>query len=146
MRTATFPLDGLQFAQDAYNRFQNIPEHFPNTGLIVDNLKGKRIGIWIMPDNTSIGMLETFLCYLVPNPNDPIFNAAQTSVANARSLGAPFKEPHISKANIHTWLAWQDPPGRQLHQAVMQRILSPSSPLALTFVSWFCRLFEIEAT
>jgi hypothetical protein len=97
-----------------------------------------------MPDNKSNGMLETFLGYLVPNPNDILLSVAQEAVLKAKSLGAPFKESHTSKANIHTWLAWQAPPGRQLHQAVMERILSPSSQSASPFVAWFCRLFEIE--
>ncbi len=44
-------------------------------------------------------------------------NIDQRAVADARSLGAPCIEAHVSKANIYTWLAWQDPPGRQLHQA-----------------------------
>jgi hypothetical protein len=102
-----------------------------------------RVGVWIMPDNSSSGMLETFLGYLVPNAQDELYVAAQRAVADARSLGAPCIEAHVSKANIYTWLAWQDPPGRQLHQAVMEQILNPSSPYAQPFVSWFRELYKL---
>ena len=123
--------------------FPELPKLFPSTGLIAENDAGIRVGVWIMPDNRSSGMLETFLGYLVPNTQDNVYIAAQRAVADARALGAPCIEAHVSKANIYTWLAWQDPPGRQLHQAVMEQILNPSSPFAQPFVSWFRKLYEL---
>ncbi len=66
------------------------------------------------------GMLETFLTYMIPDENEPIWNYAKTVVMEAKNLSAPFIENHTDKANIHTWLAWQNPPGRQLHNAVME--------------------------
>lgn len=53
------------------------------------------------------------------------------------------KPTHHDKADIHTWLAWRDPPGRQLHDAVKQRILRPDSPHAAPFVRWFRRTFDV---
>lgn len=123
--------------------FPNLPKTFPDTGIIVENDVGLRLGVWIMPDNKTAGMLETFLGFLVPNTQDQLFVAAQESARNARELGAPYIDAHASKANIYTWLAWQDPPGRQLHQAVLQEILSPRSPHAQPFVSWFRQLYQI---
>lgn len=123
--------------------FPNLPKTFPDTGIIVENDVGLRLGVWIMPDNKTAGMLETFLGFLVPNTQDQLFVAAQESARNARELGAPYIDSHASKANIYTWLAWQDPPGRQLHQAVLQEILSPRSPHAQPFVSWFRQLYQI---
>jgi len=61
----------------------------------------------------------------------------------AREKGAKFKENHWDKANIYSWLAWQDPPERQLHQAVMQRILNPGDPKAQLFVNWFKALYDL---
>lgn len=43
----------------------------------------------------------------------------------------------------HTWLAWQDEPGKQLHQAVEHGIFDPQSPRSRPFVKWFRRLFEL---
>lgn len=123
--------------------FPNLPKTFPDTRIIVENDVGLRLGVWIMPDNKTAGMLETFLGFLVPNTQDRLFVAAQESARNARELGAPYIDAHASKANIYTWLAWQDPPGRQLHQAVLQEILSPRSPHAQPFVSWFRQLYQI---
>ncbi|MBD2171263.1 DUF3226 domain-containing protein [Anabaena sp. FACHB-709] len=47
-----------------------------------------------------------------------------------------------NKAKIHTWLTWQEEPGRQLHQAITYKILNPQHPKAQTFVKWFKTLYE----
>jgi hypothetical protein len=123
--------------------FPTLPSRSPGIGVIVDNGKGLRLGVWIMPDNKTAGMLETFLGFLVPNTQDDVYIAAQESVTRARDLGAPYIDAHVNKANIYTWLAWQNPPGRQLHQAVQQQILNPSATYAQPFVTWFRNLYEI---
>ncbi|MEH1784090.1 MAG: DUF3226 domain-containing protein [Nostoc sp.] len=46
-------------------------------------------------------------------------------------------------AKIYTWLAWQEEPGRQLHQAIKYGILNPEHPKAQTFVTWFKTLYEL---
>ncbi|MFM7603034.1 MAG: DUF3226 domain-containing protein, partial [Pseudanabaena sp.] len=38
---------------------------------------------------------------------------------------------------------WQNPPGRQLHQAVMEKIFDPQHPNAQKFVKWFKDLYEL---
>jgi hypothetical protein len=96
-----------------------------------------------MPDNRLRGMLETFLAYLVPDTSQPLWQQAVKAFEEAQRLGAPCKVAHTDKAKIHTWLAWQDPPGRQLHNAVMERILDPTSPYARGFVNWFRLLYNI---
>nr|WP_293154524.1 DUF3226 domain-containing protein [Okeania sp. SIO2C9] len=55
----------------------------------------------------------------------------------------PFIENHTDQANIHTWLAWQNPPGRQLHNAVIERILNPKHPQAQIFINWFKTLYDL---
>ena len=45
--------------------FPALPVELPTSGLIVENVEQQRLGIWIMPDNSSEGSLETFLKYLV---------------------------------------------------------------------------------
>ncbi len=61
----------------------------------------------------------------------------------AKNQGAPLIENHTDKGNIHTWLAWQNPPGRQLHNAVMEKNLNPKHPCAETFVNWFKNLYDL---
>lgn len=123
--------------------FPELPDTFPATGLIHENDVGLKLGIWLMPDNQSRGMMETFLTYLVPEENDPVLKHAAAARDAARTLGAPYKRAHEDKAKIYTWLAWQDPPGRQLHNAVMERILDPCSEHAANFVGWFRSLFGV---
>lgn len=124
--------------------FPNLPRVLPAEGLIHENETGLKLGIWLMPDNQSRGMMETFLTYLVPDDCDPVLKHAESARDKAKEIGALYKEVHADKAKIHTWLAWQDPPGRQLHQAVMGRILDPRSPHAKAFVTWFRDLFGVR--
>ncbi len=121
--------------------FSELPDDVPASGLIQENESGLKLGVWLMPDNQSHGMMETFLTYLVPDDGNPVLKFAESARNKAHRLGAPYKEAHSDKAKIHTWLAWQDPPGRPLHNAVMQRLLDPCSPHAAVFVTWFRSLF-----
>jgi len=124
-------------------QFPDLPDQLPWGGLIHANDEGLKLGIWLMPDNQSHGMLETFLMYLAPDENDGLVRHAEDACKEAKRIGAPYRPQHHVKARVHTWLAWQDEPGRQLHQAVKERILDPSSPHASSFVSWFRTLFEV---
>lgn len=123
--------------------FPDLPESLPKEGVIATNPDGLKLGVWIMPDNESCGMMETFLKFLVPKSDDPIFSFATEARDEAKSRGAPFKDAHEDKAVIHTWLAWQDPPGRQLHSAIIETILDPTSPYATPFVDWFRSLYGL---
>ena len=123
--------------------FPGIPEALPETGLIQANASGLTLGIWIMPDNRLRGMLETFLAYLVPSASQAVWSYASEAFGEAQERGARCKAVHADKARIHTWLAWQDPPGRPLHNAVMERILDPRMSYAQRFVSWFRSLYQL---
>jgi hypothetical protein len=121
----------------------NIPDALPEEGLIRNATDGIKFGIWIMPDNKMRGMLETFLTYMIPTGNEELWQFAQKVSEEAKSKGAVFTELQVDKANIYTWLAWQNPPGRQLHQAIMERILNPKDPNAQKFVTWFKNLYDL---
>ena len=112
------------------------PKKFPSTGLIRE-INGIKFGVWIMPDNQQEGMLETFLSFMVEDKNETIWQYAQGVVKEAKNKGAAFKDSHFDKANIYTFLAWQDEPGRQLHQAIKERILNPSHPKADVYFNCF---------
>jgi hypothetical protein len=121
----------------------NLPEEIPESGLICFTDAGIKFGVWIMPDNKAQGMLETFLMYLIPDENESIWQYAQETAKEAKNKGAAFIDAHHDKACIYTWLAWQDPPGRQLHNAIMERILDPTHAKAQTFVGWFRQLYDL---
>ena len=121
----------------------DIPKQLPETGLIHSLQDGVKFGVWIMPDNKMRGMLETFLAYMIPDESEPLWEYAQEAVAVAKTRNAPFKDVHVDKAHIFTWLAWQNEPGRQLHHAIMEKILAPKHPKAQTFVNWFKSLYNL---
>jgi hypothetical protein len=50
----------------------------------------------------------------------------------------------MDKANLYTWLAWQDEPGQTPGHALTRKILDPSSPSALSFVKWFMALYSLQ--
>jgi hypothetical protein len=123
--------------------FPTFPATLPANGIVETNADGVTLGVWLMPDNQSHGMMESFLLFLAPDRNDAVVKFAEAACATARSLGAPFRPSHDSKAKIHTWLAWQDEPGRQLHEAVRDKVLDASSDHASAFVAWFRTAFAL---
>ncbi len=124
-----------------------LPDDLPATGLIhsAQNSGGDPVQfvIWMMPDNRLEGMLETFLANLIAIEQQELWQYAQEVTRIAKTKAAPFKQTHTDKANLYTWLSWQAPPGRQLHQAIQERILTPEHPTAQTFVTWFRDLYSI---
>lgn len=97
-----------------------------------------------MPDNVSVGMIETFLGLFVKDPSLGLWPFIDAHCRDAKRLhNAPYKDAHLDKALIHAWLAIQDPPGCQLHVAVLAKALEPTSPLADPFVKWFRALFLV---
>lgn len=123
----------------------SLPGSAPAEGFVGEaNVAGRtiRIGIWIMPDNTSAGMLETLLHRLVDDA-DPLWVHATNSTDAAHEHGAGFKPPHRDKARVHAWLAWQDEPGAQLHEAVKFKLLDASRSAGQRFIAWFRRLYGV---
>lgn len=107
-----------------------------------------RIGVWIMPDNRQAGMLETFLGMCVPQgAENPLWQRALalTDAVKAEiAESSRFKDVHLDKARIHSYLAWNDPPGIPLGQAVLKRILDPESEWASIFLRWIRDVFEFH--
>jgi predicted ATP-dependent endonuclease of OLD family len=122
----------------------NLPQELPEEGLIVDMLNGIKFGIWMMPDNKMRGMLETFLADIISEENQEIWEFAKQSVNEAKIRGAKIKPNHIDKANIYTWLAWQEKPAQQIGIAVKKKtIFDPTHSNAQKFVKWFKDLYGL---
>jgi hypothetical protein len=122
--------------------FPNLPAALPAEGLVVEH-DGKKLGFWIMPDNAAAGYLEGFLRHLVPDQQDELWKHAVSSVKEAQELKAPLTAAQIDKANLHTWLAWQDPPGQTFGRALLRKSLDPTCKYAEPFVAWFRKLFDL---
>lgn len=136
------PLDRwAQFRNRALEVGVDLPARPDPDGTVVDGLReGMRIGIWLMPDNSSPGLLEDFLRSLVPE-EDGIWTYAEEVVPQARQRGAKCKVGDHLKSTLHTWLAWQEEPGLPFGTAIKAQVFRHDSEDALRFVGWFRRLF-----
>jgi hypothetical protein len=74
--------------------FAEVPVTIPNNGLVLRGNTGPAFGAWIMPDNSSRGMLETFLLFLRPNDNLALHALSRDVVEQAKRIGAPFSSKH----------------------------------------------------
>lgn len=130
--------------QSVCDRLSGTGFQMPSTpdreGTVVTEPGGKRVGVWLMPDNQSQGKLEDFLAILVPN-NDPCWSLSGTCTRQARELGAKFSETDFIKAQIHTWLAWQKEPGQPFGTAIHAATFSHDAVASRQFVAWMNRLF-----
>lgn len=106
--------------------------------------RGKpRLGIWIMPNNVLQGRLEDFLMEMAPP--EAIEQARQCVAMAQENQVTTFKPVHISKAHLHTYLAWQDEPGSPMGRSITTHALDPRTPTAQDFVTWLQRLFSPAA-
>lgn len=101
-----------------------------------------RVGFWLMPDNRLPGMLEHFVQFLVPE-GDGLREYANQVIDAMPAEERRFREVHRAKAEIHTWLAWQEQPGLPLGLAIKTRYLDAGCAEAIRFVDWLRRLYEL---
>jgi hypothetical protein len=123
--------------------YLNVPEHPLSDGTIIDPPNDKllpRVGVWIMPDNQTEGILEDFLRFLVP-PGSNLLTHVESSVDTIPEDERRFSLLAKSKAIIHTWLAWQNEPGKPLGTAITAKFLDPNVAQVDKLVSWLTRLF-----
>ena len=101
-------------------------------------------GLWLMPNNRSNGMLEDFVMTLA-DENDVLMSESDAVLSSLekRSLNR-YAQVHRSKARIHTYLAWQEEPGKPMGQAITAKVLHAESGSAKVFVEWIKRLFVSE--
>ncbi len=121
--------------------YSTVPDQPMPHGTVVKENEKATVGIWIMPDNTASGMLEHFVSCLIP-PRDTLWEQAQQAVQEATAIDGRFKDADAMKANIHTWLAWQEDPGTPMGWAITKRYLDPTNPNATAFIAWLRTTFE----
>ncbi len=116
--------------------FTDTPEH---EGSILTSEDMPTLGIWIMPNNQDVGMLEDFCATLIDPEH---LNIAQQAVENIKNMDvSSFKPVHRTKADIHTYLAWQDEPGKPIGQSITSKVLNAEAETATVFVAWLNKLF-----
>jgi hypothetical protein len=130
-----------QIQQKIKNHEYTFPESPKVNGTIISDNSGKpNLGIWLMPNNQNPGMLEDFLIEMA-DQNSILIATQCVETAKAEGLST-FKDIHFSKALIHTYLAWQDEPGRPLGQSITAHSLKPDTQIANIFVDWLKELFN----
>ncbi len=109
---------------------------------------GIEVGIWIMPDNHSPGMTENFIS-AITHRDDTLIGPASEIVnkldENRHLYPGIFRHCHKPKAEILTWLAWQDEPGCSLAIAIEGKRLDLTSNLCDAFTEWLVRLQPNES-
>lgn len=122
--------------------YNDVPAAPPPDGALYVRENEPVVGVWLMPDNTTTGMLEDFIKFLVPE-DDVLWGHAGSSL-DAVIDKCEFPAQHRSKAHLHTWLAWQKEPGRPIGQAITHGYLDPEVPQADLLISWIKHLFSLQ--
>jgi len=123
--------------------YPDVPETPSAVGTVVEAPADSllpRVGIWLMPDNQVPGILEDFLRFLVP-AGDPLFAHVEQSLDSIPPGLCRFTDLKKPKARIHTWLAWQEEPGKPFGQAISASYLDPNLPVANSFAIWLQQTF-----
>jgi hypothetical protein len=129
----------LRDRQEHFEESIGIPASPDHAGTILDfdlQTRTLRFGVWIMPDNRLSGMLEDFLAWLVPD-NDtmlPRVDAFPRAIPQEERL---FRDTHLAKVRIHTFLAVQKEPGKPLGLAITCRYLdAKKEDVVSPFLDW----------
>lgn len=95
-----------------------------------------------MPDNKLPGTLEHFCSFLIPT-DDTLWPLAENTLQQVIKQDQRFREAYSMKAQLHTWLAWQEDPGKPMGQAITKRFLDHNAQHAQHFIHWLRQLFNI---
>lgn len=113
----------------------------PGGVIIAENpdIGSPRIGIWLMPDNTSAGELENFVVRMISG-TDPVWPLSQRYIGDIQPSDRKFQNEKITKSQVHAWLATRKYPGL-MGIAVREGDLAIDGELCQKFVAWLARLF-----
>ena len=120
--------------------YGNVPDKPEPKGTILEPPEGSILptaGVWVMPNNQDLGKLEDFLMSLISN-QDTLFTHATEVVEHLPDKR--FRGKDQVKAIMHTWLAWQESPGRPYGIAIRASFLDAEAPAADALVAWLSRL------
>lgn len=120
--------------------YGDVPKRLDPDGIIVPGTSHRPwFGAWIMPNNSDSGAIEDFAARLIPG-GDPLWSYAAAAIDRIPEALRRFPTVRRAKAEMHTWLAWQESPGSPMGQAITKGDLDPRAPLAEAFVAWLRRL------
>ncbi|MCE2487474.1 MAG: hypothetical protein J4F42_18320 [Desulfurellaceae bacterium] len=108
-----------------------------SAGTIIDGTP--RIGIWLMPDNESLGEFENFVVRMIPG-GDQVWPLSQRYIEEIPEAQRKFSAKKKLRAQLYAWLAAREDP-RQMGLAIRARDLEVDGELSNTFVAWLTKLF-----
>ncbi len=129
-------------------RLQAFDYHFDSqasndsSGLIFSHsdLGFNPIGVWIMPNNSADGAIESWISECIDPVKCDLFPHAQTVVNGlSTSFNRTFTGNKKAKADVATWLAWQRSPSIGLYAAVP--LLNTQSTHYQNLVTWLNYVF-----
>ena len=137
----------LDQLRDRVGEFYPLPKSLPEDGLVLDPDASKqnsdrlpKLGVWLMPNNKAYGMFEDLLIEALLD-DVRTYTTAVVNKAKADKI-ATFKDTHLSKAIIRTYMAWQDPPDIQhLGLAIKKKTFENIEATCKQFIRWLERLF-----
>ena len=115
-----------------------LPDKPEPSGTIIEGRL--RIGIWLMPDNSSIGELEDFVGSMIPS-GDPVWPLAEAYIEGIPPAERKFAPGKIQRAKVHAWLATREEP-RRMGLAIKARDLVTDGANSAAFVDWLRTLFQ----
>lgn len=128
--------------KDAEIGYSEVPGNPVKEGLILEG-KGflPKLGIWVMPNNELVGKIEDFVRLLVAKEREYLWQLAEKTVGKIPAEERLFADKDIIKAQVHTFLAWQDEPGRPMGESITRRYFQIDAPEALNFIDWIRQLY-----
>lgn len=61
---------------------------------------------------------------------------------NHQHEGDRLDDVFIAKAQVHTWLVWQEEPGTRMGETFRKKYLDPEHPSARALVNWIKKLLS----
>ena len=124
--------------QEDHFELPELPDQPEQSGTI---LEGRlRIGVWLMPDNSSTGELEDFVGSMIPS-GDPVWPLSEAYIESIPPADRKFAPGKIQRAKVHAWLATREEP-RRMGLAIKARDLVTDAANTAAFVDWLRTLFQ----
>jgi len=100
-------------------------------------------GLWIMPDNYSDGMFEDWVEKCIKDVDRyPLLEHAKVVIKGLPEVR--FKEIQRTKAEISTWMAWQEKPGEGLHKIIPRKFIDLNCVPFINLIEWIKRIYSIN--
>lgn len=124
--------------------YSNIPTSPDSKGNIILQEGKPKVGVWIMPNNRDEGYLEDFYKQMIISDDNLWQKAIDITEGFVKNKENRFKEIALSKAQVHTWLAWQKEPELPLGKSIAAytSYFDFDQPLVIDFIEWFKNTFE----